>query len=195
MTYKIKFLSAQIMALSLLGMSGSALAQMKSIADEPVLEEVVIFAKLKSAADDVIVERLETDVVADIIDAETIGRIGDSNVASALRRVPGVTLVDDKFIFIRGLGERYSNSLLNGAVIPSPDLTRNVIPLDIFPTSILKSIAVKKSYSAEMPAAFSGGLIDIRTRSIPDELVFSLEIGTKKNIDTHGDVLTYRGGR
>lgn len=194
MTYKIKFLSAQIMALSLLGMSGSALAQMKSIADEPVLEEVVIFAKLKSAADDVIVERLETDVVADIIDAETIGRIGDSNVASALRRVPGVTLVDDKFIFIRGLGERYSNSLLNGAVIPSPDLTRNVIPLDIFPTSILKSIAVKKSYSAEMPAAFSGGLIDIRTRSIPDELVFSLEIGTKKNIDTHGDVLTYRGG-
>lgn len=194
MTYKIKFLSAQIMALSLLGMSGSALAQMKSIADEPLLEEVVIFAKLKSAADDVIVERLETDVVADIIDAETIGRIGDSNVASALRRVPGVTLVDDKFIFIRGLGERYSNSLLNGAVIPSPDLTRNVIPLDIFPTSILKSIAVKKSYSAEMPAAFSGGLIDIRTRSIPDELVFSLEIGTKKNIDTHGDVLTYRGG-
>ena len=148
MTYKIKFLSAQIMALSLLGMSGSALAQMKSIADEPVLEEVVIFAKLKSAADDVIVERLETDVVADIIDAETIGRIGDSNVASALRRVPGVTLVDDKFIFIRGLGERYSNSLLNGAVIPSPDLTRNVIPLDIFPTSILKSIAVKKSYSS-----------------------------------------------
>ncbi|MDC0641008.1 TonB-dependent receptor plug domain-containing protein, partial [Porticoccaceae bacterium] len=130
----MKLLRTPIIAASLLGMSDSVLAQMKSIADEPVLEEVVVFAKLKSAADDVIVERLETDVVADIIDAETIGRIGDSNVASALRRVPGVTLVDDKYVFIRGLGERYSNSLLNGAVIPSPDLTRNVIPLDIFPT-------------------------------------------------------------
>jgi TonB-dependent receptor len=194
MTGKMKLLRTPIIAASLLGMSDSVLAQMKSIADEPVLEEVVVFAKLKSAADDVIVERLETDVVADIIDAETIGRIGDSNVASALRRVPGVTLVDDKYVFIRGLGERYSNSLLNGAVIPSPDLTRNVIPLDIFPTSILKSIAVKKSYSAEMPAAFSGGLIDIRTRSIPDQLLFSVEIGTKQNIDTHGDVLSYTGG-
>ncbi|MDB9948807.1 TonB-dependent receptor plug domain-containing protein [Porticoccaceae bacterium] len=120
MIYKIKLLSAQIIALSLLGISGSVFAQMKSIADEPVLEEVVVFAKLKSAADDVIVKRLESAVVADIIDAETIGRIGDSTVASALRRVPGVTLVDDKFVFIRGLGERYSNSLLNGAVIPSP---------------------------------------------------------------------------
>ena len=103
-------------------------------------------------------------------------------------------MVDDKFVFIRGLGERYSNSLLNGAVIPSPDLTRNVIPLDIFPTSILKSIAVKKSYSAEMPAAFSGGLIDIRTRSIPDEFMFSIELGTQQNIDTQGDVLSYNGG-
>jgi len=194
MTHKIKLLSAQIMAVTLLGMSSAVFAQIKSIADEPVLEEVVVFAKLKSAADEVIFERLESNVVADIIDAETIGRIGDSTVASALRRVPGVTLVDDKFVFIRGLGERYSNSLLNGAVIPSPDLTRNVIPLDIFPTSILKSIAVKKSYSAEMPAAFSGGLIDIRTRSIPDEFMFSIELGAQQNIDTQGDVLSYNGG-
>ncbi len=194
MTDKMTLLSAQIAAITLLGISSSVFGQMKSIADEPVLEEVVVFSKLKTAADDVIIERLESEVVADIIDAETIGRIGDSTVASALRRVPGVTLVDDKYVFVRGLGERYSNSLLNGAVIPSPDLTRNVIPLDIFPTSILKSIAVKKSYSAEMPAAFSGGLIDIRTRSIPDQFMFNLELGTKQNLDTRGDVLSYKGG-
>ena len=95
MTHKIKLLSAQIMAVTLLGMSNAVFAQIKSIADEPVLEEVVVFAKLKSAADEVIFERLESNVVADIIDAETIGRIGDSTVASALRRVPGVTLVDE----------------------------------------------------------------------------------------------------
>lgn len=191
---KMKLLSTQIAAITLLGFSGAVSAQIPSIADEPLLEEVVTFAKLKTAADDVAVERLESEVVADIIDSETIGRIGDSTVASALRRVPGVTLVDDKFVFIRGLGERYSNSLLNGAVIPSPDLTRNVIPLDIFPTSIIKSIAVKKSYSAEMPAAFSGGLIDIRTRSIPDQFMFNMEVGTKTNLDTRGEVLSYNGG-
>jgi len=191
---KMKLLSTQIAAITLLGLSGAVSAQIPSIADEPLLEEVVTFAKLKTAADDVAVERLESEVVADIIDSETIGRIGDSTVASALRRVPGVTLVDDKFVFIRGLGERYSNSLLNGAVIPSPDLTRNVIPLDIFPTSIIKSIAVKKSYSAEMPAAFSGGLIDIRTRSIPDQFMFNMEVGTKTNLDTRGEVLSYNGG-
>lgn len=157
-------------------------------------EEVIVLGKFRSAADDVKIERIESDVVADIIDAETIGRVGDSTVASSLRRMPGVTLLDGKYVFIRGLGERYSNSLLNGAVIPSPDLTRNVIPLDIFPTSILDSIAVKKSYSAEMPAAFSGGLIDIRTSSIPDELTFSFEIGSKYLPDSNGKVLTYSGG-
>ena len=194
MSDKIKISNTSLLAVASLFASFQASAQMPSIADEPVLEEVVVVAKLKSAADDVVVERLQSDVVADIIDAETIGRIGDSTVASALRRVPGVTLVDDKYVFIRGLGERYSNSLLNGAVIPSPDLTRNVIPLDIFPTSILKSIAVKKSYSAEMPAAFSGGLIDIRTTSIPDQLTFSVELGSKLYIDSSGEVLTYQGG-
>ena len=82
---KMKLLSTQIAAITLLGLSGAVSAQIPSIADEPLLEEVVTFAKLKTAADDVAVERLESEVVADIIDSETIGRIGDSTVASALR--------------------------------------------------------------------------------------------------------------
>ena len=118
MSVKTKLSNTSLLAVASLLATVQASAQMPSIADEPVVEEVVVLAKLKSAADDVVVERLESDVVADIIDSETIGRIGDSTVASALRRVPGVTLVDDKYVFIRGLGERYSNSLLNGAVIP-----------------------------------------------------------------------------
>ena len=158
------------------------------------LDEVVVVGKLKSAADDVQMEKMESEVVADIIDAEMIGRIGDSTVAAALRRVPGVTLIDDKYVFVRGLGERYATSLLNGAVIPSPDLTRNVIPLDIFPTSILKSVAVHKGYSADFPAAFSGGLVDIRTKGIPDELLFNIEVGSGYNSETKGDVLGYAGG-
>lgn len=193
MQSKIKILSANIAALTVLGFASSGWAQELDIAAPPV-EEIITLGKLKSAADDVVIERMESEVVADIIDAETIGRIGDSTVAAALRRVPGVTLVDDKYVFVRGLGERYSTSLLNGAQIPSPDLTRSVIPLDIFPTSILKSVAVQKGYSADMPAAFSGGLIDIRTKGIPDDFVLTFELGSSFNTETDGDVLSYRGG-
>ena len=108
--------------------------------------------------------------------------------------MPGVTLIDDKFVFVRGLGERYSSTLLNGAVVPSPDLTRSVIPLDIFPTSIVESLAVQKVHSSDMPAAFGGGNVDIRTKGIPSDLVFSLEIGTDYNSASDGRLLTYKGG-
>ena len=73
-----------------------------------------------------------------------ISRLGDSTVALALRRVSGLSLVGDKFVYVRGLGERYSNTMLNGATVPSPDLTRNVIPLDVFPTAIVESLRVQK---------------------------------------------------
>lgn len=96
---------------------------------------------------------MEEDVVADFLGAEAISRVGDSTVCMALRRVPGLTLVNDQFVYVRGLGERYSSVLLNGAQVPSPDLTRNVIPLDIFPTEIISSLAVQKAYSPEVPTA------------------------------------------
>lgn len=158
------------------------------------IEEIVVMAKLRTAAGDIIAERIERESMTDIIGAEQIGRIGDSNVATALRRVPGVTLVDDKFIYVRGLGERYSSSLLNGAQVPSPDLTRNVLPLDIFPTSIVNSIAVQKSYSTDMPAGFGGGNVNIRTHGIPNGPTFSIEIGTSYNTQSTGDALAYEGG-
>lgn len=158
------------------------------------IEEVVIVARLKSSAEDVVFERMEHEAVTDLLSAELIGRIGDSTVASALRRVPGVTLVDDKFIYVRGLGERYSSSTLNGATVPSPDLTRSVLPLDIFPTNIVESLSVQKSFSADMPAAFGGGSVDIRTKSIPEEFVFNVEVGSKYNEETSGSGLRYKGG-
>lgn len=157
------------------------------------IEETVVLGTLRSAAGDIILERMESESVVDIIGAEQIQRIGDSTVAQALTRVPGITLVNNQFVYVRGLGERYSSSLLNGASVPSPDLTRNVIPLDIFPSSILDSIAIEKGFTADMPASFGGGNIDIRTKGIPDEFVFSIELGTSYNSDS-GDIFTYAGG-
>ncbi|MEE4383119.1 MAG: TonB-dependent receptor [Pseudomonadales bacterium] len=158
------------------------------------IEEVVVVGRLRSSATDVVVERLEQEVVVDLLSAEDISRVGDSTVAAALRRVPGLTLVDNQFVYVRGLGERYSSTLLDGATVPSPDFMRNVIPLDIFPTNILDSLAVQKGYSADMPAAFGGGNIDIRTKNIPDGPILDLEIGTGWNNESSGDTFTSSGG-
>ena len=157
-------------------------------------EEVIVIGRQRAAATDVMQERIEQEVVVDLVDAEQISRVGDSTVSLALRRLPGVTLVADQFIYIRGLGERYSSTTVNGAYVPSPDLTRNVIPLDLFPAEIIQSLAVNKGYSADMPAAFGGGNVDIRTSGIPDEFVFDFQIGSGWNSESSDDVLTYRGG-
>lgn len=157
-------------------------------------EEVVVVGRQRSAATDVTQERIEQEVVVDILGAEQISRVGDSTVSLALRRLPGVTLVSDQFIYVRGLGERYSSTTLNGAYVPSPDLTRNVIPLDLFPAEIIESLSVSKGYSADMPAAFGGGNVDIRTTGIPDEPVMDFQFGSGWNSNSSSRSLTYPGG-
>lgn len=158
------------------------------------MEEVVVIGRLIDSAQALIEERLDDEVVSDVMDAESISRLGDSTVAAALRRISGLSLVNDKFVYVRGLGERYSSTTLNGAVIPSPDLTRNVIPLDIFPTSVVQSLQVQKSYSADRSASFGGGAIDIRTKGIPDGFTYSLELGSGYNFLNDGKVFSYSGG-
>ena len=160
-------------SLGLLASANTAVAQ-----EEGEIEEVVATGtRLQGSAAAVIAERKNQAFVADILGAEQLARTGDSDAASALRRVTGLTLVDDKFIYVRGLGERYSSARLNGANIPSPDLTRNVVPLDIFPASIIESMAVQKAFSPNMPAAFGGGSIDIRTKSVPSDFTAGIELG------------------
>ncbi len=160
----------------------------------PAIEEMLIEGRLRNAAENIVVQRLDAEVAMDIIDAEMISRIGDSSVAAALRRLPGVTTVDDKFVFVRGLGERYSKSLLNGAEVPSPDLSRSVIPLDLFPTSILKALSVQKGYSVDMPSQFGGGTVNILTKSIPNDFMLSMQLGTGDHSESSGSFNTYRGG-
>src|SRR5687768_198723 len=160
----------------------------------PNVETIAVVGRLQSTALDVVGARLEEDVVSDFLGAEAIARVGDSTVSAALRRVPGLTLVNDQFVYVRGLGERYSSVQLNGAQVPSPDLTRNVIPLDIFPTEIIDALQVQKGYAPEQPAAFGGGSIDIRTRGIPNGPVVNIEIGSGTNSDINDEGYAYKGG-
>lgn len=191
--YKLKPVALAV-GLGLFVSAPAALAQQADEAEierESTIEEVVTTgSRLQGSAAAVVQERKNQAFVADILGAEQLSRSGDSDAASALRRVTGLTLVDGKFIYVRGLGERYSSARINGASIPSPDLTRNVVPLDIIPSTIIESMAVQKVFSPSMPAAFGGGNIDIRTRSLPDDFIFNIEAGVGMNSNA-SDGYTY----
>lgn len=160
----------------------------------PAIEEMLVSGRLKTSAQAIMGERLDQAFAADLLGSEQIERIGDSDVAAALLRVPGVTVTDGQYVYIRSLGERYSSTLLNGAAVPSPELTRNVLPLDLIPASIVETLKIQKAYSPDLPAHFGGGSVDIRTKSMPDEFVFDISLGTGMNSESSDDGLVYSGG-
>ncbi|WP_298441693.1 TonB-dependent receptor [uncultured Ferrimonas sp.] len=159
--------------------------------DAQQIEVISVVGRLQRVASEVIDERREQPYVADLMGAEQIGRSGDSDAAAALRRITGLTLRDGKFIYVRGLGERYSSTSLNGASVPSPDPTRSVLPLDMFPASIIESLSVQKGASPAAPAAFGGGHVDIRTKSIPNDFFIKASLGSQYNSNHSNDRLTY----
>ena len=163
-------------------------------AEQEEVERISVSGRLMSSAASAAAERREQAYVAEVLGMEQISRAGDSNAATALRRVTGLTLVKDKFIYVRGLGERYSSTLLNGAMVPSPDPTRNVIPLDMFPAGIIESLVVQKAYSPELPAAFGGGNVNIRTTAIPLQTSFNVAVGAGFNSLNTDDGYEYAGG-
>lgn len=158
-------------------------------------EFVVIVPFIEGSLASVLEERKQNNSVANYLSMEQISKSGDSDAAGALKRVTGLTLVDGKFIFVRGLGERYSSTLLNGANLPSPDPTRRVVPLDLFPTGIIQSIEVQKGYSALIPAEFGGGTVTLKTINIPQENFLKMGVSYKNNSQTtHKDGLGFKGG-
>ena len=166
----------------------------KLLIHSPTLEEIVVLGTLYSQADELSDRRRSLAEVSNLLGAEEMSRVGDSHVAAALKRVPGLTLVGGQFIYVRGLGERYASTTLNGARVPSPDLSRSVLPLDIFQASMISSVEVLKTYNARLPAHFGGGHIDIRTKNIPEGLVYGIELGFGANTQTGRRVMTYPGG-
>lgn len=139
-------------------------------------------------------EKRATSEIANVLDSEAFSRAGDSDVAVALQRVPGISLVGGKYVFVRGLGDRYSSTLLNGSNIPSPEPLRRVVPLDIFPTAMIESVLVQKTFSPEYPGSFGGGVVDMRTKAVPDEFVLEIGISGKYNSEsTFKNGLSYNG--
>ncbi|WP_198001532.1 TonB-dependent receptor plug domain-containing protein, partial [Escherichia coli] len=108
-----------------------------------------------------------TPQIVSVLSAADIARTGEGDIAGALSRVTGLSVVGGGFVYVRGLGDRYSSSLLNGSPLPSPEPLRRSVPLDIFPTTIVGSALVQKTYSVNYPGEFGGGVINLTTKAIP----------------------------
>ena len=133
----------------------------------------------------------------DGISASTFRQIGDGDAASAVKRVTGVSIEGGKYVYVRGLGDRYTKTVLNGVDIPGLDPDRNTIQMDIFPTNVIDNIVVSKSFTAELPADFTGGVVDIETKDFPEEKTFKLSVSGGMNPSMHfnSNYLAYEGGK
>ncbi len=134
--------------------------------------------------------------VLNVLSEADIARTGESDIAGALGRVSGLSLVGNGRVFVRGLGDRYSLALLNGLPLPSPEPLSRVVPLDIFPTSVVSSSLVQKTYSANFPGEFGGGVINLTTKAVPTENFLTVSIGGSGDTETtFENGLTYFGSR
>lgn len=141
-------------------------------------------------------ERSRSGAVMDAIGADQIARSGDGDAASALKRAPGVSVVDGKFVYVRGLGERYGATTLNGAPLPSPIPDKTAVPLDLIPTGLLESVVTAKTYTPDQPGDFTGGLVQLETKHYPTARVLKLSTSVGYNTTTSlTDGLGYPGGR
>jgi TonB-dependent receptor len=160
------------------------------------LDDVVITVTRRKNSEEAVLEvQKNATVVLDGLSSESIKKAGSSSVASAVKAVPGVSVQGGKFVYVRGLGDRYTKTLLNGMEVPGLDPDRNALQLDIFPTGVLENIQVKKSATADLTADFTGGIVDILTKDIPSSKEYAINVSLGYNPDMHfnDDYLSYGG--
>ena len=151
---------------------------------------------LKSSEAATLQDRKKASFVSDAISAEQISKSTDSNAAEALQRVTGLSVVDGKYVFVRGLGERYSSTQVNGTSVGTPEPNKRVVPLDIFPAGTLDAISVQKTYTPDQDGEFAGGVIQLRTRDFSGVRRFSQSFSagySANQIDRNP--IGYAGGR
>lgn len=118
------------------------------------------------------------------ISAESISRSAAGNAAQAMKKVVGATVVEGKYVYVRGLGDRYSETQLNGANLPSADPNKKSFQMDLFPSSMIKNITTVKTFTPDKPGNFTGGLVNVETKDFPDDLTFELSASRSYNTQT-----------
>lgn len=160
------------------------------------LTEVVISAQqVKSTETALLTMKQKSVNLIDGISATSIKKTGDSDAAASIKRITGVSVEGGKYVYVRGLGDRYTKTTLNGVDVPGLDPDRNSLQIDIFPTSIIDNIIVFKTFTPDLPADFTGGIIDIGLKDFPDEKKANISLSAEYNPAMHfnKNYLTYNG--
>ena len=161
------------------------------------LDEVIVTAQaVRNTETALLTMKSKSANLVDGISATNLRRIGDSDAAASMKRITGVSVEGGKYVYVRGLGDRYTKTVLNGMEIPGLDPDRNSIQMDIFPTNVIDNLIVHKSFSAELPADFTGGVVDIVTKDFPGEKNGNISVSGGYNPDMHfnDDFITQQGG-
>ena len=152
------------------------------------LEEVVVSAgAILNNEAGLLRQRQKAIAFSDAISAETISKSGAGDAAAAMTKVVGASVVGGKYVYVRGLGDRYSTTHLNGVELPSADPNKKAFNLDLFPSDLIDNIVTKKTFTADKPGNFSGGLVDISTKAYPERQIFSISTGVSYNTNITGE--------
>ncbi|MGM0635245.1 MAG: TonB-dependent receptor domain-containing protein [Bacteroidota bacterium] len=150
------------------------------------LDEVVVRVSSKKNTEQSVLNLQKSSVkVMDGLSIESISKTGADNVASAVKSVPGVSVQGGKFVYVRGLGDRYTKSTLNGVSVPGLDPDKNTLQMDIFPSDMIENVLVSKTATADMPADFTGGAVDISLKDFSAKEQYTLSFGTSYNPHMH----------
>ena len=169
----------------------------EAVAEIEEMEELVVPGEIEKASETgLLAERQNASAVMDMIGQDFISRLGAANAGDAMKRMVGTSVTDGKYVAVRGMPDRYVNTLMNGGRLPSTDPDKRAINVDLFPGSILESINTYKTFTPDQPADFTGGSVDIRTRTFPDKPSFGAGFTVEYNSQAtlNPDFLTYNGG-
>lgn len=152
---------------------------------EQLAEIVVTAHAIRTTEEALLTTKMKSANLMDGISSTSFRKIGDSDAASAVRRVSGVSVEEGKYVFVRGLGDRYTKSTLNGVDIPGLDPDRNTVQMDMFPTNLIDNIIVLKSFTPDLPGDFTGGVVNIDIKDFPEERVFNVSMNAGYNPAMH----------
>lgn len=161
------------------------------------LNEIVVTAEAIRTTEVALMSiRKNAQTMMDGISSSKMSLIGDASAVEAVKRVIGVSIEGGKYVYVRGLGDRYSKTMMNNAEIPGLDPDRNTIQMDIFPTNLISNMTISKTFTVDLPADFTGGLINIETVGFPERKTIKASVGTSynPNMNLRSDFISYKGG-
>ncbi|WP_419700590.1 TonB-dependent receptor domain-containing protein [Mucilaginibacter sp. NFX135] len=161
------------------------------------LKEVVVTASYRKASvDGLLIRQKNASEISNGISAEQLARTPDKNIGESLKRISGVSTIDNKFVLVRGIGERYNTAMMDGTVLPSTEAQSRNFSFDMIPSSLVDNVVVSKTVTPDMNASFGGGLIQVNTKDIPNENFISFTAGAAYNDQSTGkDFLSHKRGK